>query len=66
MDESPYSQMQIFKWFILKEKLIYQEMNKLRNEEKILRGYFWCPRKMRGLLEEKLDEMRSRRNINGP
>lgn len=30
-------------------------MNKLRNEDKILRGFFWCPTKMRGLLEEKLD-----------
>jgi hypothetical protein len=66
MGDSEYSLIQIFKWFVIKEKSIYSEMNKLKNEEKILRGCFWLPKKMMGGLEEKLDEMRSRRNIAGP
>ena len=66
MERSEYSLLKVFKWFILKEKSIYQEMNKLKNEEKILRGFFWCPAKLKPILEERLDDIKSRRNINGP
>ena len=41
-------------------------MNKLKHEEKILRGFFWCPAKLKPILEERLDDIKSRRNINGP
>lgn len=57
---------EIYKWFILKEKSIYIELNKLKDSEKILLGLFWCPTKLKNHLEEKLYDIRSRRNIEGP
>ena len=70
------------KWFIIKERLICSELNKLKDgalrsehdhqdshqqsSEKILTGLFWCPVKYRELLLSKIAEIRTRKNINGP
>jgi hypothetical protein len=44
---SNYSLLKIVKWFILKEKSIYKELNKLKDGDRMLFGLFWCPAKMR-------------------
>jgi hypothetical protein len=61
-----FSLIEIYKWFILKEKSIHIELNKLKDSQNILLGLFWCPRKLKSTLDEKLEDIRSRRNINGP
>lgn len=66
MSGGDYSLLEIYKWFILKEKSIYIELNKLKFSEKILMGLLWCPTKYRQDLEEKLDDIRNKRNIEGP
>lgn len=66
MSGGVYSLIQIYKWFILKEKSIHIELNKLKDSEKILMGLFWCPSKLKTKLEERLDDIRSKRNIEGP
>ena len=45
--KSEYSLIQIFKWFILKEMTIYNELNKLQDSSNILVGLFWSPAKYR-------------------
>jgi TolA-binding protein len=47
MNSSDLSLIQIQKWYILKEKAIYKELNKLKNGDKILMGLFWCPKKFK-------------------
>lgn len=59
MESGEYSLIEIYKWFILKEKAIYMELNKLKSSEKILMGLCWCPEKLRIQLESKLDEIRN-------
>lgn len=66
MEGGSYSLLEIYKWFILKEKAIYIELNKLKYSEKILMGLLWCPTKFRHDLETKLDDIRNQRNIEGP
>lgn len=44
---SEYSLIQIFKWYAVKEKAIYTELNKLRPQDKVFVGYFWCPTRFR-------------------
>jgi hypothetical protein len=61
-----FSLIEIYKWFILKEKSIHIELNKLKDSQNILLGLFWCPLKLKSTLDEKLEDIRSRRNINGP
>ena len=54
------------KWFVIKEKAICQELNKLSDDgEKFLTGLFWCPSKYQNILDEKISEMRSRKASNG-
>lgn len=55
LNDTEYSLIQIFKWFVLKEKSIYIELNKLKFSEKILVGLFWCPSKFKQDLEDKLN-----------
>jgi vacuolar-type H+-ATPase subunit I/STV1 len=50
----------------LKERAIYRELNKLKNGDKILMGLVWCPKKYRGHLDRKLEEMAGQRNMNCP
>jgi V-type H+-transporting ATPase subunit a len=66
MKESELSLIQIQKWYILKERAIYRELNKLKNGDKILMGLMWCPKKYREHLDRKLDEIVTQRNINSP
>lgn len=62
-----YSEIQIMKWFIIKERLVCAELNKLEDGgEKILTGLFWCPTKYRKALDEKIYEIRMRKNVDGP
>lgn len=55
MNGGEFSLIQIYKWFILKEKSIYIELNKLKDTEKILMGLFWCPEILKNDLEDKLN-----------
>jgi hypothetical protein len=52
MQGGDYSLISIYKWFILKEKSIFIELNKLKISEKILMGLFWCPSKLKLQLED--------------
>ncbi len=55
------------KWFIIKEKAICSELNKLQDDgEKFLSGLFWCPNKYQDILQEKMREMRTRKNFEAP
>lgn len=56
--ESHYSTIQIYKWFILKEKAIYSTLNMLKNGEKILIGMFWCPTKLMPKMNEMMSAIR--------
>lgn len=47
MQGAEYSLLEIYKCFILKEKSLYIELNKLKFSEKILMGLLWCPTKFR-------------------
>jgi len=55
MQGSEYSLIQIQKWFILKEKAIYTQLNKLKTGDKLLMGLMWCPAKMNKTLWDKID-----------
>lgn len=66
MNGSEYSLIQIYKWFVVKEKAIFTELNKLQNREQIFMGLFWCPAKYRDTLEDKIYDIKQRRNIDGP
>lgn len=66
MEGVEYSLLEIYRCFILKEKSIYVELNKLKFSEKILMGLIWCPTKFRDELDRKLDDIRNKRNIEGP
>jgi hypothetical protein len=66
LNDTDYSLIQIFKWFVLKEKSIYVELNKLQSSDKILMGLFWCPLKYKNELEERLTQIRAKGDIDGP
>jgi vacuolar-type H+-ATPase subunit I/STV1 len=65
MADSEYSLIKIFKWFLIKERSIYNELNKLKNGEKILMGLFWCPTKLKDKLFNCIMEIKQRRSIEG-
>ena len=62
-----YSEIQIMKWFIIKEKLVCQELNKLEDSsDKLLTGLFWCPRKFKPTLDSKLKEISEQKGMQPP
>lgn len=64
--DSNQSLIEIFKWFVIKEKSIYSELNKLKVSDKILMGLFWCPTKYRQELDEKVFKIRAKGSVDGP
>ena len=63
---SEYSLIQIFKWYATQEKAIYSELNKLRAQDKVLVGYFWCPHKFRAQLEQAVYDIKCTVGAEGP
>lgn len=66
LGDSNQSLIELFKWFVIKERTIYVELNKLKCSDKILMGLFWCPTKYRDELEEKIFEIRCKGKVDGP
>lgn len=33
----------VYKWFLAKERCLYENLNKLKNKDNFLRGLMWCP-----------------------
>lgn len=65
--DNKYSEIQIMKWFIIKELTICSELNKLEDGgESMLTGLFWCPTKYKDILNSKIQEIGERKNIHGP
>lgn len=64
--EHKSSEIQVMKWFIIKEKLVCRELNKLEDGgDKILRGLFWCPRRYQDMLMAKVEEIKLRKDMEG-
>ena len=53
-------------WFILKEKVLYTTLNKLKFGDKLLVGLFWTPLGQVSTLKEQIDEIKRDRNVDGP
>jgi len=53
------SMIQIYKWFVIREKCIYSSLNKLEARGTFLRGEFWVPDKYRPMLSASMDRIRS-------
>ena len=56
----------VLKWFIQKEKVLYQTLNKLKYGDKLLVGLFWTPLAQVQAIREKVDEIKRDRNVDGP
>jgi hypothetical protein len=66
LDESEFSLIMVYKWFILKELAIYNALNCMKFDQKLLIGLMWCPLKFRPILDQRIMDIRQKRNIDGP
>ena len=66
LDNSEVSAIQVYKWFITKEKSLYTCLNKLKSGEKLLVGLFWLPDSRKEDLNKKIFDIKEDRNISGP
>ena len=57
---------QIYKWFVIREKCIYSALNKLEARGSFLRGEFWVPDKYRQRLTESMDRIRQDQHFDKP
>lgn len=48
------STIEVYKWFVAKEKAIYNALNYMRQGNSIFIGYFWCPTNAENDLRHKL------------
>lgn len=60
------SAIQIYKWFVIKEKALYENLNKLKMGDKLLVGLFWCPISQTKFISDEIQRIKQDRNINGP
>ena len=65
-EESKVSSIQIYKWFIRKEKWLYSTLNKFKNGNRLLIGLFWLPNSKKDELNKKIMDIKEDRNISGP
>lgn len=60
------SAIQLYKWFVIKEKALYENLNKLKMGNRLLIGLFWCPDSQTKFISEEIQRIKQDRNINGP
>eukprot|EP00117_Sycon_ciliatum_P018100 scpid52081/ scgid16847/ Vacuolar proton translocating ATPase 100 kDa subunit; Clathrin-coated vesicle/synaptic vesicle proton pump 100 kDa subunit; Vacuolar ATPase transmembrane subunit len=60
------SLIQVYKWFVLKEKTIYTSLNKLEQSGSYIRAEFWCPDKYKERLDVSLSEIQRANNLDRP
>ena len=65
-EESKVSSIQIYKWFIRKEKCLYSALNKFKSGNRLLFGLFWLPNSKKDELNKKIMDIKEDRNISGP
>ena len=61
-----FSLIQVYKWFILKEKVIYSALNKMEQRGTVMRAEFWCPSKFKERLEGKVNSIDKDTNLEKP
>ena len=65
-DNTETSAIQIYKWFVLKEKALYENLNKLKMGDRLLVGLFWCPVSQTKFISDEIQRIKQDRNVNGP
>jgi V-type H+-transporting ATPase subunit a len=65
-EESQVSAIQIYKWFIRKEKCLYTTLNKFKLGNTLLFGLFWLPDSKKDELNNRIMRIKEDRNISGP
>ena len=65
-EHSDASAIQLYKWFVIKEKALYENLNKLKKGDKLLVGLFWCPVSQTKFISDEVQRIKENRNISGP
>ena len=60
-----YSLIEEFKMFIIKEKVIYNNLNKLKLQNTLYRGNCWCPVKVASEVYSTINQLKKRRSDIG-
>lgn len=66
MENTETSVIQLYKWFVIKEKALYENLNKLKMGDRLLIGLFWCPVSQTKNISEEIQKIKQDRNISGP
>ena len=65
-DNDDVSAIQVYKWFVLKEKGLYHTLNMLKMGERLFIGLFWVPVSLVEKVKTKILEIKADSNIDGP
>ncbi len=66
MENTSTSVIQLYKWFVIKEKALYENLNKLKMGSRLLVGLFWCPTSQTRYVSDEIQRIKQDRNISGP
>lgn len=58
--------LELYKWFIIKEKNIYQKLNTMRTAQKLFIGLFWTPKAKIDSIRNRIGDFKNDKNIEGP
>ena len=56
----------LYEWYLKKEVALYANMNLLKRGEQLFLGFFWCAKQDIPKIKDKVSELRSNRNLQGP
>lgn len=56
----------VCRWFVNKEKSLYEHLNRMRPQNHMFVGLFWCPLHSKDSIYYKISELKSEKQIDGP
>jgi len=60
------SPIMFYKWYVQKEKYLYNELNKFKSGVKLFFGLFWTPKSQIGFIRASIQKIREEEQVNGP
>jgi V-type H+-transporting ATPase subunit a len=66
MENEESSAIAVYEWYVVKERYVYDTLNKLKKGDKLFFGLYWIPNPKIAMVNEAIYKMKQDRNIQAP
>lgn len=66
LEASQISRIQLYKWYMMKEKSLYENLNRMKSDKKFFIGLFWAPSAHLPMIQKSIENLHESKQIKKP